>query len=170
MTRPASMASLLMEAISARVGATAALHPSNGQLLQGLDGVAILDVHVSPTLEKHGIQPAKIWHQLAEQLRGAHIRVPTPQEGLVLGGLQVAVKGLEAGDGTWAVCVALALRQRARLSRDAALVFDATTWTREAPAACSSDDLEPTCMGLVGILVDQLASALQEVHTREAGP
>ena len=160
MTRPASMASLLMEAISARVEVNAALGPSNGHLLDGLDGVALLDVHVSPNLEAGGILPARVRQHLLEQLRVARIPTPTPQAGVVLAGLHAAVKGLEAGDGTWAVCVAVELRQRVRLARDAHLVFDATTWLREAPAACRDADLEPTCERLVDMLVDQLASAI----------
>ena len=37
MTRPASLASLLMEAIRARVDSTSALQPVDGQLLRGLE-------------------------------------------------------------------------------------------------------------------------------------
>lgn len=165
MSRPASMASLLMEAIRARVDSTSALHPAYGHLLRGLDGVALLEVHVSPALEAAGIQPANLRDALAQQLALARIPTPAPHDGVVLGGLQAAVKGLEAGDGTWALCVALELRQRARLSRDATTAFDATTWCRDAPAVCGSQALESTCMRLVAELTKQLAAALQEAET-----
>ena len=166
MTRPASMASLLMEAISARVGVNAALPASNGHLLDGLDGVALLDVQVSPNLEGRGILSATLREHLAEQLRVARIPTPAPRVGVVLAGLHAAVKALETGDGTWVVCVALELRQRVRLARDSNLVFDATTWVREAPAACPGADITPTCARLIEMLVDQLASTMQGAHTR----
>jgi hypothetical protein len=169
MTRPASLASLLMEAIRARVDSTSALQPVDGQLLRGLEGIAVVDVHVGPALQARGIAASRLRDRLREQLALAQIPTPRPSDGAVLGGLQVIVKGIEAGDGTWALCVALEVRQRARLSRDVTSSFDATTWVAELVATCSEDDLQGTCLHLVAGLTEQLAAALRGAHMK-VGP
>jgi hypothetical protein len=165
MTRPASMAILLMEAIRARMDSVSAIQPLNGRLLRGLEGVVVLGVEVAPSLQARGIESSKLRDRLYQQLALGQISTPAPGNGVALGGLQVLVKGIEAGDGAWALCVALELRQRAQLSRDAASSFDATTWVAELAAPCSGDELEGTSLHLIAELTEQLAAALREAHT-----
>ena len=164
------MTALLIEAIQARVESLAGANASSGRLLQGLAGVMVVDVRVSPLVATQGLSAADLRALLARELLGAGIPMPAPRNGHALGGLVASVDGLQAGDGTWAVCVLLELQQRARLSRDSGAAFDATTWSGKLPALSSSSELESCCRNLFRQLTLELATVLRdERHVHGAG-
>jgi hypothetical protein len=162
MSRPDSMAALLIEAIRARIESLPAARAADGDLLRGLEGLVVLDVRVSPALTGESIEPGRMRDVLVQELGAAQIPLPKPRDGSVLGGLVASLNGLEATDGSWAVYVTLELKQRARLCRDPSAVFDATTWLADAAAVSVPADLDRTCRRLFAEVVGRLAAALRQ--------
>jgi len=86
-------------------------------------------------------------------------------------GIVASVDGLQPGDGSWALCVLLELKQRARLSRDPGRAFDATTWSGKLPAVSTTAELKGTCCELFRHLANELGGILQaaRLEKSEAG-
>jgi hypothetical protein len=160
MTRPESMAALLIELIGARVDATAHTRPTGERLLDGLDGVFILDAGLSVDLASE-VSSATLRNALLKGLESAGVSVLAPQEGLVLGAVRLSLAGVRAPGGNWAVCAVLDVRQRARLLREPGPSFDAVTWSSEATCISTADALERDCCSLVQRVATDLGNAFR---------
>jgi len=165
--RPESLATLLIEAIHARMDAEKASRSGEDRLLRGLDGVAVADVLMDAGLRDRGVSGHGLRIRLADALDRGHVSRPPPQDGVVLGALVASVRGVEA-NGRWAVCVGLELKQRARLLREPGVVWDATTWAREAAAVTDGGGIEDACGGLLERLASELAADLRAAATPDA--
>jgi len=155
------MATLLIQLIGARVEAVAAAPAHQGRLLEGLNGVLVLEATASPELAAVGQTPAALRDALLQALHGASVPVLEPREDLVLAAVALSLAGVEASPDRWALCAVLELKERATLCREPSVSFDAATWTGTATATCSSPHLQAECGAIIREVARQLSTALR---------
>jgi len=162
------MAALLIQLIGARVSATAASPAHQSRLLEGLDGVLVVEATPSPELAAVGLTPALLRASLLDALHGASVPVLEPQEGQVLAAVSLSVAGVQVSGEHLAICAFLELKERASLCREPSVSFDAATWTATATATCSQAQLREECGAIIRQVARQLAAALRGEAFREA--